>query len=118
MTSEPAVAFCEGWEAFECGHPHWNPVTSPELISQALGRAVRCLLKWALVGRKVERMDRRPWRADHVANTSNIEPLCWLIITANYHVVIALYSGGQLLMNAGKGEMPMGRPLLAFGIRV
>lgn len=63
-------------------------------------------------------MDRRAWRADHVANTSNVEPLRWLIITANYHVVIALYSGGQLLMNAGKGEMPMGRPLLAFGNRV
>jgi hypothetical protein len=31
-----------------------------------------------------------------------------MIITANYHVVIALYSGSQLLMNCGKGECPWG----------
>ena len=81
----------------------WAPALEPCDISGAhltsAGESGTIFIEVGCCGEMVNRMDRRAWRADHVANTSNAEYLCWMIITANYNVVIALYSGSQILMN-------------------
>lgn len=91
----------------------WAPALEPCDISGAhLTNAGESgsisIIEVGCCGEEVNKLDRRAWRSDHVAITSEAEDCLWMTAPANYHEIITLYSGSQLSLDCGIGECPWG----------